>query len=181
MASGLRAPIPIPLLTERDHARFWSHVDASERNHAKCWPWTGGLTRQGYARFSIGRIWYRASRVALTIVHGPLPEPLLDVLHRCDNPACVRPSHLFTGTHLENIHDMVAKGRYGRRNLSGEENPRSVLTEADVRHILATFTGKRGQLAAFARTYGVTSTTIEGVVRNRTWRHIDRPDAGPTP
>jgi hypothetical protein len=76
-----------------------------------CWIWRGYRNAFGY-----GRVWFRyrrayPHRVAWELQHGPIPEGL-SVLHRCDNPACVRPSHLRLGTQADNIRDCVAKGRH---------------------------------------------------------------------
>jgi hypothetical protein len=93
--------------------RFWAKVDKS----GDCWLWTGGLASKGY-----GQVWVGfgkkclAHRVAWELTHGTLPAHEsyhgICVLHRCDNPRCVRPSHLFVGTIGDNIRDMHRKGRF---------------------------------------------------------------------
>lgn len=90
--------------------RFWEKVDRSGGETA-CWPWTGRRTEDGY-----GQIWVedgatRAHRVAWAILRGPLPQGA-HVLHACDNPPCVNPSHLFLGDNAANMRDRTAKGRY---------------------------------------------------------------------
>jgi hypothetical protein len=84
-------------------ARFWPKV----RKDRGCWVWTGATTTTGYGRLS-GQ---PAHRLSWEIHHGPIPAGLF-VCHRCDNPGCVRPDHLFLGTHEANMADMVAKGRH---------------------------------------------------------------------
>lgn len=96
---------PIPTLTEKDKARFWINAQKS----GDCWMWTG-KTLKGYGSFSIRSAFYSAHRVAYTIVVGPIPEGM-GVLHRCDQPLCVCPDHLFLGTHQDNMRDAAAKGR----------------------------------------------------------------------
>jgi hypothetical protein len=94
--------------------RFWSEV----RKEGACWVFDGRRDRWGYGRLYIGR---RNRRTAYTGAHrfsyqlhcGPVSDGLL-VLHRCDNPPCVNPAHLFLGTHQANMKDMVAKGRHKR-------------------------------------------------------------------
>lgn len=102
-------PRGIPLET-----RFWAQVDMRS-GIWECWEWTGARLPRGY-----GFAWDNAvganrlaHRLAWELTNGPIPDDLW-VLHRCDNPPCVRPDHLFLGTAADNAHDMMAKGR-GRR------------------------------------------------------------------
>lgn len=92
---------------ERLGDRFWSKVDRS----GDCWTWTASRTRHGYGRIGLGHDRVEtAHRVSWMLANGPIPEGVF-VCHRCDNPPCVRPDHLFLGTALDNIRDMIAKGR----------------------------------------------------------------------
>lgn len=88
-----------------------------------CWEWRGSFFRSGYGQFTLrnpegGRKNWSAPRFSWTRTNGPIP-PGLSVLHRCDNRKCVRPDHLFLGTHQDNMADMKAKGRAR----SGRKNP----------------------------------------------------------
>ncbi len=84
-----------------------------------CWLWTGARRRRGYGSIYSAEIGSEliASRVALTIAKGPIPDGL-EACHTCDNPPCVNPAHLFAGTRGDNLRDMVAKGRHRRPNSS---------------------------------------------------------------
>ncbi len=98
---------------QRTERRFWGFVD--QRNgfaRPGCWIWTGSLTSRGYGYFACPGQQWLAHRFSYTNVYGPIPDGHF-VCHRCDNPRCVRPSHLFIGTAQDNVQDMIAKGRAG--------------------------------------------------------------------
>lgn len=91
--------------------QFWANVEKTE----DCWLWKAStFADSGYGQMRVGKKMRRAHRVGYEIQAGPIPEGLA-VLHRCDEPRCVRGSHLFLGTHKENMADMVAKGRSASR------------------------------------------------------------------
>jgi hypothetical protein len=102
-------------------ARFMRRVNQSDG----CWLWTGHLCPQGYGQFSIFGRNVRAHRMAFELYVGYVPSSSL-VCHRCDNPTCVRPDHLFLGTHADNIRDMMLKGR----SMKGRRHRDSRLAEA---------------------------------------------------
>ena len=118
-------------LESSDKARFFAKV--SRGAPGECWVWSGGRkdSRQGYGAFGVrdrttGR-WriLRAHRVAWLIVNGPIPEGMC-VCHRCDNPPCCNPAHLFLGTHSENMRDMANKGRSATNNAWQRERPEAL-------------------------------------------------------
>lgn len=102
-------------ITEIDKARFWSK--AKEAN-GYCWEWQANKDSDGYGMFRVQGVYTKASRVAYQIINGEIAEGI-HVLHKCDNPACINPDHLFTGTHQDNMNDKMRKGRgrhLGRRS-----------------------------------------------------------------
>jgi hypothetical protein len=94
------------LYIRKTEKRFWSCVNKTD----SCWLWTSTVNSSGVARFSIGQKQHQASRVSWLIHNGPFDLSLF-MCHKCDNPRCVNPDHLFLGTHLDNMADMRAKGR----------------------------------------------------------------------
>lgn len=149
--------------------RLWLLVDQSGGPDA-CWPWKGARNRQGYGRFAItSRKQGAAHRVALELFLGePLPADLM-ACHRCDNPPCCNPSHLFVGSALANKADCVAK----RRHAKGETHYKSKLTAADAIFIREASGVTDTELADH---FGVARSTIRAIRRRATWKHLHGPD-----
>lgn len=156
------------------YVRFWRHVERSEHG---CWTWTATRARFGYGQIASGGRgghMLRAHRVSWELHNGPIPDGLW-VLHKCDNPACVRPDHLFLGTHADNMRDCIAKGRHRgathRETYLGERNGRSKLTADQVRELrLRRNDGE--SMRALARRFGVSKPSVQAIVRRDHWRHV---------
>jgi hypothetical protein len=139
-----------------------------------CWVWTGSLQKKNYGVFR-GQ---RAHRLAYQLFRGPIPEGH-GVLHTCDNPPCVRPSHLFTGTKQDNVDDMVKKNRQASGNRHGarthperihrgDDHLGSKLTEQDVIDLrLSTLSNRE-----LADIYDLDITTIRKARSGESWRHV---------
>lgn len=137
-----------------------------------CREWTAARSEGGYGVFNAGPDFPKtAHRLAYHLVHGPVPKGM-QVCHRCDNPPCISPDHLFLGTPLENTQDCVRKGR--ARRASGEAAALSKLTDEAVAEILES----NESAAALAKRFGITRANIWYIKQRRTWRHV-RPDIGP--
>jgi hypothetical protein len=155
---------------------FWEQVDKNGpvRAHCPelgpCWPFTGYRDELGYGRLRINGRKQLAHHVALELTGFIIPAEFLQVLHRCDNPPCCRPSHLRIGTSQDDADDKVSKERQAR----GEGNGNAELTDALVQEILALHQpGVRGRgCKAIAKQFGVGKTTINHIVTGRTWKHI---------
>lgn len=140
---------------------------ASLRKRGSCVEWAKSTTTTGYGKFSLhAGGWMLAHRAAYEMHVGSIPDGMV-VCHRCDNPRCVRPEHLFVGTMADNQQDMAQKGRSTR----GEKNPMARLTEADVREIRNKHAAgvKRDDLCA---QWGVSLGCVSGVVDGINWRHV---------
>jgi hypothetical protein len=97
--------------TKNTPEKFWKHVKKGKPN--KCWKWTGLKDKDGYGKWSINYKSIRAHRYSYQIHKGNIPKNQ-HICHSCDNPSCVNPTHLWTGTPNDNIQDKVKKGRQYR-------------------------------------------------------------------
>ena len=170
--------------------RFWPKVQKSDG----CWLWTGSKDARGYGRLKnprTGATPLKAHRVSWEVHFGPIPDELW-VLHSCDNPPCVNPAHLFLGTQADNMRDMVQKGRQGslvhperlargdrhgsrlhpeRLNPPRGERHRSAkLTWAQVAEIRRLYAAGYITQQQLADQFGVALTTINPLLRGKTWR-----------
>lgn len=148
--------------------RFWAKVDKS----GECWTWTAYRMKTGYGRFGIGtsKVW-QAHRFSALMAWGQISPGTL-VLHRCDNPACVRPEHLYEGNNSDNNADMVERNRFNLPLLRGTNNNQSKLTEGDVREIR-----RRHELGetrtSLGKAFGVSRQTASDIVDRKLWGWLD--------
>lgn len=148
-------------------ARF--HTKYERRGPDDCGPWTDAR-RNGKTRYGLLRTGHRgeerwpAHRIAWVLANGPIEPRTLYVCHRCDNPECVNPAHMFLGTHADNIADRGVKKRAARGEAAG----------------LASFTNEQvagirrdpRPYSEIAKDYGVTESAIGGVRTGRSWAHL---------
>lgn len=141
----------------------------TKRNQSTgCLEWTGNLNKAGYGRISVGNKVQLAHRASYEATHGPIEDRLL-VCHRCDNPRCVEPQHLFLGSNADNMADKVAKKRHG----FGEKHCAAVLTDEQVREIRADGRPQR----VLAHEYGVSQSQISFIKRYEEWTSVPLSDA----
>ncbi|WP_107327480.1 HNH endonuclease [Agrobacterium pusense] len=148
--------------------RFWSKVDRAPGHgrNGDCWPWQGAMLPDGYGHFRDGDKVRPAHVVSYELENGPLPEGM-NGLHSCDYRRCVNPSHIFAGTHQDNMSDMVAKGRANAPK--GVDHHDVKLTEDEVRAIRADGRKQRD----IAADYGVSQSAIMMIKTRRNWRHLE--------
>lgn len=164
---------------------FWSKVKIMLPS--ECWEWTCGKTPRGYGAFGLNGRQIRAHRVAYALSHESAPAGIL-VLHKCDNPPCCNPLHLFLGTSKDNTQDMMTKGRnrfkpgdpsifnIGKWRAEhmpfiGSSHPHSMLNEAKVLRIKALIRdGVKG--VEIARQFGCSTYTVSLIKTGKQWRHV---------
>lgn len=128
-----------------------------------CWQWRAHTDKDGYGFLPGDRQNIRAHRLSYELHCGPIPEGMI-VCHKCDNPGCVNPDHLFIGTHKDNAQDALRK----KRHYLGEKNGRSKLTEHQAAQIKTS--SQTGQ--ELAKIYGVTKSTINRIKRGESWHQF---------
>lgn len=148
-------------LRDRFELGFTKRIDG-------CWIWNKSTKEGRYGQISVGRKMERVHRVSWNLYFGEIPSGMY-VLHKCDNPLCVNPAHLFIGTQKDNMDDMIEKGR--EPNLRGERNGRSKLVENDVRGIRKLLLiGERQKDIAIK--FGVSLNIVSYIATGKTWGHV---------
>lgn len=147
-----------------DHLQsLWSKI---EKNPDGCWVWHGQTNKQGY-----GRLWFkgkqwRPHRLVWTLENGDIPEGL-HVLHKCDNPPCCNPDHLFLGTDQDNADDRQAKGRL--KPFKGEEHWKAKLTWKDIEYIRQYCASHKRSQSKMASLFGVNKSHLSKIIKNEAW------------
>lgn len=139
-----------------------------------CWLWIGLKIKKGYGLFGINRKNVLAHRISWVIANGEIPDEL-NVLHKCDNPSCVNPDHLFLGTLKDNMQDCARKGRlhFNAPGYKGEQCWQAKLTNADVRVIRERAkSGEYGIINKLAKEYNVHQSTISDAVKGKYYKNI---------
>lgn len=155
-----------------DEQRLLWYVDTSDAD--ACWEWQGGRDADGYGHVSGTRVPRVASRVAYEVWVDQIPDGQL-VCHRCDNPPCINPSHLFLGEPVDNTHDMLGK----KRGSHGERSPLHKLTDEQV-HIIRYLSDEGIKQRAIAKLIGCSQSQVSNIVRFQQRKHdtnwIPRPE-----
>lgn len=155
--------------SDKDIERFWSKVHKGGED--ECWDWMRGKDKDGYGAFWLNNEDIRAHRLAFIMKNGQIPSNMF-VCHRCDNPACVNPGHMFLGSSRDNINDMLSKGR----TLKGEKNNGAKLKEHQVTEIKKIYLAGNVSSRVLAKQFGVGKGTILKIVNGEAWSHNDLPD-----
>lgn len=135
-----------------------------------CWEWKGHIPKTGYPRIVYKGKATTASRVCWMLCNGRIRKGLY-VLHKCDNPKCINPGHLFLGTQKQNVRDMIEKGRAGYEKRIGMNHSQVQLTDDQV--ISIRHKAKSGiDFKTLAVEYNTTSSNIYNIVTGKTWKHL---------
>lgn len=161
-------------MTDARMLRFWARVVPGDDG---CWNWTAARNKTGYGVFSIKHRPVLAHRLVHFLTHGK-PSPWGGqssglVCHRCDNPACVRPDHLFVGDHQDNYDDMAAKGRVRHAEpwWRGERSPHARWTDDQVRAMRRA--RARGELLhKIAKDFDTSPGSVSRICNRKRWTHI---------
>jgi hypothetical protein len=144
-------------------------------NKKECWGWSGSINNSGYGYFSCKGIQKAAHRYSYEKNIGPIPDGLW-VLHKCDNPKCNNPEHLFLGDNSANTKDAYSKGRRQKIPIEfmrrGKESHLSKLTEEEVICIKKLLSQGRTN-TEIARLFGVTHGNISCIKLGQTWKHLE--------
>jgi hypothetical protein len=140
--------------------RFWSKVEKT----GSCWVWTAGRDWDGYGNFWLHGANTRAHRYSWSLHNGEIPIGLC-VLHRCDNPSCVNPSHLFLGTSADNSRDRDLKGRTARHERHGSAK----LKPRDIEYIRF-FRSLGLEHKTIADMFFVCQATVSHILNGRCWK-----------
>lgn len=151
--------------------RFWMKVEKTEG----CWIWRALRSDSNYGRFMVSRSpqkLVQAHRLAWELTIGPIPDGLW-VLHRCDNPPCVNPAHLFLGTRMDNIRDMHAKGRASGGSVPrpGEMSPNAKITTEQALEIKRRHRAGEG-VTRVAAAFGISRSQVSRIATGKRWAHL---------
>lgn len=151
--------------------RFWAKVD----KRGDCWLWTASKRRLGYGQFRMRFRLYLAHQASYILTYGVIPDGLM-VCHRCDNPPCVNPDHLFLGTQSDNMQDMVAKKRGWTQQpgnvKQGLESSVAKFTADQVLAIRAAAANKTMTQVEMMKVYNAGEATIYRVIHKKTYRDV---------
>ncbi len=144
---------------------FWSRVNVGKT--VLCWEWRGCRDKHGYGQFSVARKITRSHRVAFWLRNGFWPKV---ACHRCNNPTCCNPDHIYDGTPLTNASDRELSGR-GRR-LMGEAQWQSRLTDAQAIEVRRIYSKGGKSIESLASDFDVGRSTIQRIVSGKSYRHL---------
>lgn len=175
-------------LTAADEARFWAKVDKDgpliQHMDTRCHSWAAFRNKFGYGILLVSKKPILAHRIAATIANGPIPIGFC-ACHKCDNPSCVNPDHLFLGTQADNNRDRDEKGRqvarcgdfHGSKTKPeriprGENHHQGKMTNQKVIKMRQKYASGGITQMALSKEFGVAQSLVGRIVLNQIWNHI---------
>lgn len=158
----------IDCITQKVESRFWSKVNIGDG----CWEWNAATTWDGYGRFRLNGTQCLAHRISYTM-HNKIDPGELLVCHKCDNPKCVNPDHLFLGTNSDNQNDCLKKGR--RKAKNGERGVNSSLSDKAACSIREEYADSSITANDLAKKYNVPRLTIQKIINGTIYRTAGGP------
>lgn len=156
-------------------AKFWNKIKFAEPD--QCWEWQGALNEDGYGRFWTWVSVKKSSSVEAShrklylLLFGELQKDIC-VLHKCDNPKCCNPNHLWPGTRADNNRDMISKGRARHdANPRGSEHKNSKLTEAQVIELRRRINNGEKQKVV-AKDFNMSRAQTCVIANGKRWKHV---------
>jgi predicted XRE-type DNA-binding protein len=147
--------------------RFWRKVDI--KGEDSCWNWLAGADKDGYGFVTFHGITYKSTHIAYMITYGEFENGLF-VCHKCDNPSCVNPKHLFLGTGNDNVKDRHSK----KRDAIGSQVGTSKLNEEQVSEIMRLYFNKEMMVKDIAEKFGINRSTITKIAKGTGWQHVEK-------
>ena len=144
--------------------KFWSMCEKRENS---CWEWSKCLHKDGYGQLNYHRKYWLAHRLAWALTNGEIP-PGMCVCHKCDNPKCINPDHLFLGSHADNMNDMKKKGRRKGIN-AGEANGRAKITQRIADEMRRKYKEGGHTQMQLSAMYGLSQPTVSLILLNKAW------------
>lgn len=173
--------ITMPVFNQSDRERFWRNVHIGQKH--ECWPWKKSQFTGGYGQIKVERKNLKSHRVAYYLHYGIDPQENL-ICHRCDNPVCCNPYHLFSGTEGDNARDCVAKGRHvsgsgdthgskthPERFARGERVAGAKLTLDQVKQIRSQYATGAVTQEELGQQFGITRRGIGRIISGENWKH----------
>ncbi|AFH22805.1 hypothetical protein OSG_eHP35_00105 [environmental Halophage eHP-35] len=160
------------LLQLADEILSKENIEVTEND---CWEWQGAKTPKGYGQIKRNKEKYYTHRVILQTHGEGFTEEKNFCCHKCDNPSCVNPDHLFAGSHKDNMEDATEKGRMVGPNVKGEKHHQSKLTKEEVVEIREKYATENYQFQELAEEYDVNRPQIGHIIAGRKWKHADGP------
>ena len=152
--------------------RFWAKVN--KQSEQDCWEWTGHCLSSGYGWFAIKSGISRGAHRVSALISGLLDslDSKMQVLHKCDNPKCVNPNHLFVGSNADNVADRVSKGRTRYKAQLNESNGMAKLVKSQILFMRGLYNSGEFSQSQLGRAFKVGQPTVHKIIHKQRWGNV---------